>query len=397
MSEIEFLTVANDQGSVQQIEDLLARFQQTSHISLHNNFVSWDAIWRELVNVGIYRRGADIAELGTTWLESLMAMNVLRPFTANEINRLGGKSAFIPATWMSTSVSGDARVWGIPIRCDVRVIWYWKDMLEDAKIEPVTAFTSPSNIRQTLEKLTSVLPTPWGTITAVSDPNIIQALATWIWAWESDFVSSDGKKILLMNPASLEAMRAYFGLYQFMPLGDPDLSGVKVVNLFMQRKLAAIFAGPWNLQSFASYGFQEEDMARIGISVTPGPPFVGGTVLAIWEHARQVENIVKFIEYLVQPEVQIEYCPLLGLLPTRKEAWETPQMTNDPHYQVIYQALSMGRSLPAVPLWGMIEEKLKVSFSLIWKDLLQGSQKDVDKAIHAHLEPIVNRLNISIQ
>jgi hypothetical protein len=42
-----------------------------------------------LVNVGIYRRGADIAELGTTWLESLMAMNVLRPFTANEINRLG--------------------------------------------------------------------------------------------------------------------------------------------------------------------------------------------------------------------------------------------------------------------------------------------------------------------
>jgi hypothetical protein len=86
MSEIEFLTVANDQGSVQQIEDLLARFQQTSHISLHNNFVSWDAIWRELVNVGIYRRGADIAELGTTWLESLMAMNVLRPFTANKIS-----------------------------------------------------------------------------------------------------------------------------------------------------------------------------------------------------------------------------------------------------------------------------------------------------------------------
>ena len=397
MSNIEFLTVINYQGYIPQIENLIARFQKENHIPVEPHFIGWDTLWRELVNVGIYQRGADIMEVGTTWVESLVAMNALRPFTSTEIDHLGGKSAFLPATWRAASISGDSQIWGIPIRCDVRVIWYWKDMLEDAKVDAAIAFKNPQTTQNTLEKLKSVVPTPWLVTTALDDPNIIQSLATWIWAYKTDFVTPDCKKVLLMEPAALDALRAYFGLYRYMPKDTLDWKSDDLTNLFVERKAAALFGGPWVLTDLRDRGIPKKELARIGIARTPGPPFVGGTVLTARKQVRNVQQGIELIRFLTKPDVQVEYCPPLGLLPTTHKAWETPSMQKDPFNQGIYQAFENGRGLPAVPLWGMVEEKLKAGIYQIWKDLLQGSQKDVDKAIHAHLEPIVNRLNISIQ
>jgi len=397
MTEIEFLTVINGEGFIPAIKDLFTQFQNKKRISVEANFVGWDNIWREMVNVGIYRRGADVLEVGTTWLESLVAMNTLRPFSVKDINQLGGKSAFIPATWTSTSISGDDQVWGIPIRSDVRIIWYWKDMFEDAKVDPSTAFTNPQSTKESLEKLKSVIETPWLVTTALGDPNSIQALATWIWAVQSDFVTPDCKKILLMEPAELDALRAYFGLYQYMPKDALDLESNGLAELFFQRKAAAILAGPWVLSTLIDRGFPKETISQLGMARTPGPPFVGGTVLSIYQHSRRVSEVLDFIKFMVQPEIQVLYSSPLGLLPTRHAAWEMPSMESNSYYKEIYQAFENGRGLPAVPLWGMVEDKLKNSIYLIWKDLLTNPKANVDQAIHTYLEPTVKRLNISLQ
>jgi ABC-type glycerol-3-phosphate transport system substrate-binding protein len=298
---------------------------------------------------------------------------------------------------MSTSISGDERVWGIPVRCDVRMIWYWQDMLERVKVDPVVAFKTPANTQHTLERLKTVIPNPWGVTTTFGDPNIIQTLATWLWASKSDFINAACDEILLMKPESLDALRAYYGLHRYMPKDNPELSGADLFGLFAQRKLAAIVGGPWARYALAQRDMSDDELARIGIAVMPGPPFVGGTVLSIWRHSRHIEDILKLIEYLLQPEVQLEYCPQVGLLPTRHTAWKMPAMANDPYYKVIYQSLSMGRGLPAVPLWGMIEEKLKNCFSLIWKDLLANPDADVEQTIHTYLAPTVTRLNMSLK
>jgi len=388
MSTIEFLTIILNQKSLRPINLLFDRFHQDTGVAVDASLIDWDSIWRELVNIGIYRRGGDVAEIGTTWLESIVGMNALRPFSSADIARFGGESAYIPATWSATAFGGDDQIWGIPIRCDVRVIWYWKDMLEQAGVDPVTAFASIHNIQETLEKLKSVVDTPWGIATDAGDPNIIQALATWLWAFGGDFVTPNCDKVLLMEPEAIEAMRAYFGLYPYVPQGTLG---------FAQRNVAAVMAGPWMLQAFANQGISDEDLQGIGIAAPPGPPFVGGTVLSIWQHTKRVGDALKFVEFMTRPEVQLEYCPHLGLLPTRHEAWEMPKMANDPYYKVIYQALSMGRGLPAVPLWGMVEEKLKGAISQIWNDLLTNPDANVDLAIEKYLEPTVTRLNLSLK
>jgi multiple sugar transport system substrate-binding protein len=391
MPNIDFLTVILDQNTIPQINNLFDRYRRKTEVRINASYVDWDTIWRELVNIGIYRRGSDVAEVGTTWLDSLVAMNALRPFSPPEVARMGGASAYIPATWSTASLGEDTRVWGIPIRCDVRVIWYWKDMFEEAGVDPDTAFESIQNTRETLEKLRSVIDTPWGVATATSDPNIIQALASWIWAFGGEFVTPNCDKVLLMEPKEMEALRAYFGLYPYVPQGTLG---------FSRRNVAAIVAGPWMMQDFANRGNLEDEMTQVGIAELPGPPFIGGTVLSVWQHAAHsghLDGVLDFIEFMTQPEVQIEFAPHLGLLPTRKEAWEMSSMKNTPYNDVIYRALSNGRTLPSVPLWGMVEEKLKGCFGLIWQDLLTSPDADVDRAIEKYLEPVVTRLNLSLK
>jgi len=390
MSSIDFLTVILDQNTVPRINDLFDQYRRKSGVKIDASFVDWNTIWRELVNIGIYRRGADVAEVGTTWLDSLVAMNALRPFTSAEVERMGGEAAYIPATWSAASLGENSRVWGIPIRCDVRIIWYWKDMLEDAGVDPDTAFKTIQSTQETLEKLKSVVDKPWGVATSASDPNIIQALASWVWAFGGEFVTPNCNKVLLMEPKALEAIRAYFGLYPYVPQG---------VLGFSRRNVAAIVAGPWMIQDFANRGISEE-MNRIGIAPLPGPPFIGGTVLSIWQHtvhSGRLDDALRFVEFMTQPEMQIEFSPFLGLLPTRKEAWEMPSVVNTPYYEVINQALSDGRALPSVPLWGMVEEKLRNSFEMVWRNLLTNPDADVDTAIEQYLKPVITRLNLTLQ
>ena len=394
---VEFLTVVNDQGAERRINSLFVRFQEISKNSVDAHFYDWDSIWRALVNMGIYRRGADVAEVGTTWLESLVAMNALRPFSPAEVDMLGSQEAFIPETWGATSIHGDARVWGIPARCDVRVVWYWKDMLEQAKVDAATGFADLQSLQETLEKLKAVLAMPWVMTIARDDPNIIQTLATWIWACKGEFVTPDCKKVSLLEPNALKALQAYFGLYQYMSKDTLDLSSNEIAELFFERKTAAIFGGPWVLTELRQRRILGNQLARIGIAPTPGPPFVGGTVLTIPRHVRNIQPSMEFIKFMMMPEIQVAYCPPVGLLPTTHKAWESPIMQEDPFNRVIYQAFENGRGLPTVALWGMVEEKLKSSIYQIWKDLLWNPGTTIDQAIQTHLEPTVRRLNISLQ
>lgn len=73
---MEFLTVNTPELATERMQAELIRFGKEKGNPVNLVQVDWDSIWRELLNVAIYRRGADIAEIGSTWLESLVAMDV---------------------------------------------------------------------------------------------------------------------------------------------------------------------------------------------------------------------------------------------------------------------------------------------------------------------------------
>ena len=390
MPTLEFMTVTYSPDANLWLEKTLHQFGQKNHVTATSVQYSWEQMWRELVTVGIYRRGPDLASVGTTWMESLASMNALRPFSKKEVAAIGGEAVFVPAAWKSTSIGSGGQVWGIPFRADVRVIFYWKDMAEKAGVDPEKDFSSPEGLHKALKALKSATKYPWATPTATGNHNVVYNVASWVWGRGGDFTTQDGNAITFASPEAINGLCDFFRLREFMPVGA-GLTEAQVQEMFARREIAAFIGGPWTLVNLQNHPVGKEFLPSLGIALPPGPPFVGGTVLVIWEHSRMDHEALELIRYLCTPDIQAQFNAHNGDLSVRVESWaETAQQSE--HYQVLNKALLLGRPLPQIRLWGMIEEKLMIALDQVWVALDENPNADVEKTLKAELVPLADRL-----
>ena len=148
---IDLSLAGHTPAAIQTLRQMIRRYEESRRSFVQLSVFDWDTIWKEMVNIGIYKRGADLSEVGTTWIGSFVSMNALRPFKPAEIEQIGGEQVFLPTAWQTTSLVGDGRVWAIPFLSDVRVIFYWRDMLEKARVDEAAAFASFEGIEDSTQ------------------------------------------------------------------------------------------------------------------------------------------------------------------------------------------------------------------------------------------------------
>jgi multiple sugar transport system substrate-binding protein len=352
-------------------------------------FATWGTLFSTLKKAAFQKRGAEVAEIGSTWLGSLVAMNALRPFSPAEITRLGGVNIFYPPLWESTFVIGDRRVWAIPWLCGTRIVFYWRDMLASANIDPQTAFQTPERFEQTLKRLqTNGVQTPWAA-PATQNLNMLHHCASWIWQAGGNFLSKDGQVVTFTQPEAIRGIQAYFRLHTYMPAGSTGF------RLFLQRRAAVAMSGPWDWNLMAGGGIESSELAQVGTALPPGPAFVGGSNLVILQHSSsRFERIaIDLIRHLISPDVQFTYSTMVGLLPVRGDLLDDPRYFVDARLKVFVDALKQGRTTPNVPLWGVVEERLTEAFGQIGQAIMAQPEASLETIIRDHLEPLAKRLN----
>jgi multiple sugar transport system substrate-binding protein len=397
---VEFLTVDTPEIATLRLQSEMECFRKDKGYSVNLLRFSWENIWRELVNMAIYRRGPDIAEIGSTWLESLVAMQSLNLFSASDINQIGGKEIFFPAAWQNVAMSNQKEIWGMPFRADARVIFYWKDMFENASVDASEAFSTTGDMAASFTKLQEAGIPAWIAPTKETH-NTVYAIASWIWGAGGDFLSSDGKRTDFGSPAARRGIQAYFDLLRFMPQQTSPFTDGDALQLFFARKAAAMAAGPWLLNSLRLQNDMEKWMPHLGMALLPGPSFVGGTLLVIWKHSKYPTDAVDLIKRLTSTGFQSEYCLISGLLPVRQDLW-TEQFINSQEYLPVFnKAMRTGRGLPPTALWGLVEDRLSKTLAAIWQDLyalnMPGKPiNTLDKIIARHFESLSMRLDITL-
>jgi ABC-type glycerol-3-phosphate transport system substrate-binding protein len=247
-------------------------------------------------------------------------------------------------------------------------------------------------LHKALKTLQTSLKYPWAIPT--KDNNMLYTAASWVWAKGGDFVSADGNSIAFNSPEALEGLSDLFRLREFMP---PAGAGTvaQVLELFATREIAVCVGGPWTLPHIQNHPLSKELVPLLGVTLPPGPAFVGGSVLVIWEYSRSPNEALELIRYLCQPEIQTQLSSYRGLLPVSVASWEEVLLQH-PHYQVFNRALTLGRPFPVIRLWGMIEERLVATLGQIWTALDEDPSADVKKTIKSKLDPLADRLNITL-
>jgi multiple sugar transport system substrate-binding protein len=366
-----------------QLEDLIG-------LEIH----SWETLWTALREAIFKRNNLKVAEIGSTWLGSLVGMRAVRAFTQAEIGHMGGESAFVPAAWESLSLLDDHQVRAIPWLTDTRVLYYWRDMLTDARIDETTAFNTPANFEHTLRQLQAA-----GIATPLALPTtkvalLVHNLATWVWAYGGDFLSANQKATAFNQPEALAGAVAHFMLHRYLP--HPAAPADENFNWqsFFKRKVAVMMTGSYFGPTFNA-NITPEQRTKIGMALPPGPSFVGGSHLVIMDHTppRQEARALEIITRLIEPQVQHDLCVMTGMLPARRAVLEQPPFATDPCYRVFVEALNQGRSLPTLSLWGTIEERLIDSCTHLWAQIMANPTVDIEAIVTEEFNLLARRIN----
>lgn len=386
MLEIEFSVQLTN---TELIQPLLDEFEAKHHIHVKVRRLDWDTAWNDLVKVALYGDGPDISEVGSTWLGDLITMNALHIFEPEEIAALGKASTFLPAAWQGCELAGTSEVCAIPWLVGARLIFYQRELLLRAGLDAATAFATPEKLEDTLLALQAHgIAAPWSVPTGPTHTTLLN-VASWVWAAGGDFISPDGKNVLIAQPHALVGLRNYFALGRFMAPQLRHFSGLEPDSWFLQHTdTAAIISGPW-----LAHSFTPAQRDQIGVTLPPGPPLLGGSHFVIWKHSRKQDAALKLIRFLSQPERQIAYAQRVGLLPAVAEAVQDKIFSADPFWRAAVQAVHASRAVPVVRAWGLMEDRLSTEFAAVWTELLDAPAIDLITLFKRRLEPLAKRLN----
>ena len=398
MEGFEFSTInSNLSPQARSFLDEAADEFQRSHPSYPitiNNLV-WADAWQQLMHSALYKSGPTLSEIGAPWTSDFVGMNCLRPFDQREIEQLGGRSAYPASSWANCLAGRKGEIWSIPARIDVVAVFYWKDMLEAAKIDPAPAFSTTEHFVETLERLQAAgMEKPLSMVTSLSRAGVYRA-ATWIWGAGGEIIDSAGR-LAFLRPAAQAGLRAYFSLHRFLAPGQPTF-----FDSFFNRRTAVIVHGYDVLNRFRAgqgLGWSAGLDSMLAAAQTPGPAFVGGSNLVIWQHA-DPDSLTRALDFIVQwtrSPAMLNYCRHSDMLPAREELLAALVAEGDPRIQVLIAALRGGRTPVSAQTWIPVAERLGGAFGWIWAELRKDPAQDIAGLIKHATELAVQRLEHSL-
>jgi ABC-type glycerol-3-phosphate transport system substrate-binding protein len=213
-----------------------------------------------------------------------------------------------------------------------------------------------------------------------------------------DFMSADGKRVLVAEPEARAGMTHYFRLYRYRPPRSAPLDGIEAFELFQNQSVAAILSGPWFLSWLRRRGMPPYTLSRIGVALLPGPSFVGGTNLVIWKHvgADHEQLASELVRYLVTNPALLDFYHLAGLLPVRRDLLAQPPFNTDPHYQKIIEALNTGRPHSRIAMWRLVEDRLVTTLAHLWHEVRADPTQDIAALIEQNIVPLAQRLEATL-
>jgi multiple sugar transport system substrate-binding protein len=400
MVEIEFSYIWDHENDHRVWAEFMKEFE-----SLHGVKVcirpemTWDTAWAELFSFTSLGKGPHVSHVGNTWINSLARMNVLRPFQATELTAMGGAWDFVTPNWESGILPEDKRVWAIPWTTWIYVICYRKDLLEQVGIDPCQAFGTIKSIRETVLRLTaSPLDGSWlNPQVPVSYRDFLHIAASWVWAGGGDFTNKDGTKVIFNSPQALNSLKDWVDIYRPVPAPYKKLNQPQMFDLFRQGHAAAMLANIHGANTFIDDQASPIVRENLGIASMTELPWTGGGSFVIWEHVRknpeQEQAAVELVTFLASKDINIRYQHETASMPARIDALKEIYPEGNPARDVVMLAATKGRHYYNTTTWRRIEQQLSETLGIIINKTLDNPSTDTDAILHAHLDPLAERLN----
>jgi multiple sugar transport system substrate-binding protein len=369
----------NGPAPVEDTERILKPFEEKTGVQVKVKLVGWDVQLDRIRNAAVSGEGPDITQAGTTQVPFFAALGGFQDLSSYT-GQIGGEKAYAPGVWKTTQVVDQKGTWAVPWFTEARAIYYRKDVLKQAGVDPATAFTDWNSFRATLEKLKSVKEVDGKKIQPFGAPgkkafDLVHNIMPFVWAAGGSELNAENTQSTIDSPQGVQGVKFYADL---IPAGVFDTSmlekdGQGVEDAFKAGQLAVWVGGPWVLGSAArkdDKNWDETARANLGVAPLPKGPsgkaytFVGGSNLMMFETSKNKDAAWAVIKYLSEDGTQKDYADLLGMFPARLAPQKQVGETSPEHGQFL-KAIEQGRTYAPIPQWAQVETAYKNSFGAI--------------------------------
>jgi len=305
-------------------------------------------------------KGPHVSQIGSTWGATMAMMDALRTFTEDEVTAMGGEHGFIPSAWRTAKFAPRPEVWAIPWTIYTFVLFYRRDLLERAGVNPGTDLASPQAMRESFERLSRKKISPWAFPTLHPYADLVHIASSWARAGGGDFLREDGREPLFAHPEARTGLMDFFELYKYVPSSLRGITVEACTQAFARGDVAMLVGGVEVADDLlTSPSASQQIRENLAMTTLPGVPWVGGDHLVVWKNVRADTRIEKgaldLVRYLSSLETQLQYFKLGDLLPARLDAYSEIEFSLDTTAATIQKILKTGRPHPPVRLWRRIE------------------------------------------
>ena len=310
-----------------------------------------------------------------------------------------GRDQFYGWAWDQTLYEGDT--YGIPFETDVSVLFWNKQLFQQAGLDPNTPPKTWDELWEYADKLDQK--NEDGTYKTIAFfPLWKRGADLWQYTNDAEMIAADGTP-QINNPKMVETAEwiqqwvERYGGWQAIKDFEAAHNQAAPNDLFMSGSAAMIvdiFGYNSSLEFYRpSVALTDGSNPRMewGIDVLPGNPdtgtWSGGFALSIPSGANDSEAAWEFIKCMSGAEGQASWARDTAAQPTNILAAQDPVLNAQPGWEVVDRALATstgGNIVPAYPNWG---EQLGQRWESVWKGEMTAQQA-LDEAQQAVLDAI---------
>ncbi len=202
-------TMPNSPKPKEDLQKMVEPFTAKTGVKVDVQEVGWDVQFDRIRNAAVSGEGPDITQAGTTQVPFFAALGGFTDLT-DRVNDIGGKSAYADGIWNTTQVEGQEGTWAIPWFTEARSIYYRKDVLEKAGVDPATAFKDLDSFKATLQAIKDKVPgiEPFGA-PGKKAYDLVHQVMPFVWDNGGAELSPDAKTSTINSPRPSRAWSSW--------------------------------------------------------------------------------------------------------------------------------------------------------------------------------------------
>jgi arabinogalactan oligomer/maltooligosaccharide transport system substrate-binding protein len=312
-------------------------------------------------------QGPDVLRSDVGWVAQLAQNGLI----ADLSDAVTDTSDYLDGPLGSTRYNG--KTYAVPQVTDTLALLYNKKKLADAGVQPPA----------TWDELKADAPKLGGPNAIFLNNDAYYALP-FIYGAGGDLLDVPNKKIVVNSAQNVQALQTAKGLLDAKAATtalDQANSYNNMKAAFSAGQVAMEIDGPWSVVDLLK-GDAFKDPANLGVAVLPGVTAgkgsgpIGGQDYVVRQGTKAKASSVKLIQCMSATDAQVSISKQLGLLPTRKSAYDSPDVKSQPTVTAFEPAIKQAHPRPWVPAGAQLFDQLKIDYAYV----LSG-QKDAKSAL----------------